>query len=378
MNTPPSGGGTPPGQGGQGDPSGSPPLPPPAPAHQPPSAQSPTQGQNLNQAQAATQKPGGGGAPPGHSPQANRTSGGDHEEDNNPNRRSTGMKAGTAILILGTLFLITMVIFGFKSCSTVDNIITKVDQRYSAPGGTPPPGATPDAGSANGTTPGPGTTNNTAAPPSGSRTFTAADANALKQCNDVTVGRSSTGWYMVGKPNDSPVPIAARMCIGKEGPFRAAESARLVNLMFYIKEGGREMMGDVNTKLKLSDFTNDKFVNADVTARVEGYDKSYRLENPYVVFIDPGAFEFCQYYKSTAKPPKDDHVGLEIWARCQAGGPLNNGVAQTLANNRAYFAREDGAALAAKLQKIEQQVAANGNKPVAPKEVDYNASGASK
>lgn len=389
--TPPTGGGAPPDPGGQGEPSG-PPAPPPPPA-QPPSAQQPTAStsrlqQSLDQAQAAARNPGGGGTPSGSKQTTPRPSGGD-QEDNNPHHgRNNGMKAGTAILIVGILALIVFFGLGWKSCSTVDKLVERTAPGTvvgSAPGSAQPggtdsgnPGAPP--GSTSGTNNGRPTTSNQVPPGTPSPTITGGEANNTRECNSTIVGKGSGRWYMVGTPTDSQFTLAARFCVGKDGTFRAAESARIVGRMAYIREGGHEASGNVDTKYKLSDLAPGK-AYADISQTVNGTEKSWRLENPYMVFVDEGnAFDFCEQYKMKSRPAKDDLVAQEIWARCMAGGQQNTAVAQSIAQNPSWFSREDGASLSAKVQALEQKVAANGGQPVKmpPKEVDFNAAGPSK
>lgn len=80
-------------------------------------------------------------------------------------------------------------------------------------------------------------------------------------------------------------------------------------------------------------------------------------------------------------PPAREWWLREIWARCKLGDRKNVAVARTMSaacSTSGCFSRQDGAALAAQVRKIETAVEAAGNKPVPPSTVGYDPSAPSR
>lgn len=80
-------------------------------------------------------------------------------------------------------------------------------------------------------------------------------------------------------------------------------------------------------------------------------------------------------------PPAKDWWLREIWARCKLGDKKNVAVARTMASacsSSSCFSRQDGAALAAQVKRIESAVSAAGNQPVPPQTVGYDPSAPSR
>ena len=120
-------------------------------------------------------------------------------------------------------------------------------------------------------------------------------------------------------------------------------------------------------------------------------DQEFRLGGDSLVVLLPPATQappevFLGECEDMAKrfpepPPAKEWWLREIWARCKLGDRKNVAVARTMArgcSTSSCFSRQDGAALAAQVRKIETAVEAAGNKPVPPSTVGYDPSAPSR
>ncbi len=371
MSDPPSGdGNSPDGDQGGSQPSPSPQARPTAP--DPAGSPSEKIQRRLDQAHKQAQRPGQPSSSPDNHPQP------PEKEDTPHQRRNPNMKAGTKILIGLLLGALIMAIAMWLISRNFANAITAMANppAPSAVAVLPPPSPpTPTPATADPTPPEPPPVT---VPPQPAPVLSEDDAGKTSQCNNTMVGKGAGRWYMVSTSLDSKVTLAARLCVGSGAKFRTAETARIVARTVYIREGGHEASGTIDTKFKLSDFAPGK-AYANVIETVNGSEKSYNFENPYIVFIDEGnAFDFCDQYKAMKSPPKGDLVGREIWSRCQLGGAHNRAVAQTMA----WASRDDMAAANADIHKLKRMVDELDQKvvttPIPPKQVDFSAAGPSR
>lgn len=312
------------------------PSEPPAPAEQPPSSKEGGAVRNTAQATAPgkTQSP--------QPPQGNGTAG-NNAPTAAPQAPSGNLGRIVAATILGLCILLGFLFIGSipRSCGGITGVSIN------------------DAGPEGGNI----------LPPS--FTLTEDEASRSSQCNTAMVGKGAGRWYMVYTAQDSHKTLAARLCVGN-GKFRTAETARVVARTVYIREGGHEASGTIDTARKLSDVVAGKAYANVLESRSE---KSFLFENPFIAFVDEGnTFDFCEQWKMKERPPRDDLVAGEIWRNCSMGGEKHVAVAKTIsAADQEWLSKKDGYFLAAWLYQIEAKVAANGNRPVDPKLVDFSA-----
>ncbi len=151
-------------------------------------------------------------------------------------------------------------------------------------------------------------------PPSAYLTEPEAVGSSL--CQTVLAGKQAVNWYMVFTSLEARQTYAARLCVGPGGRFQVADNAKIVGQSVYIREGGHDSVGTIDTKYKLSDAFAGKLY-----ARVVGKDGSqFGFANPLLVYVESGnAFDDCSQYKGMTEPAADDMVAWQIWWRCNFG-----------------------------------------------------------